>query len=339
MKINLNFKAIVPCNGTNDDYAPDIEQYNLTINEMNEIFGKELFDFESLKIQKKINFKVCDKSNQPNYLLFFFGKPYSTVDKYFTFSFEVELDVESEQVLKIDHVPYLDKNTNDLSMVKILIAWRLREIIYEISLCANIARPNSLGIFEGLILLDESNYMLTDSLLPMDNEEYELSPKFKYPNLSTYSIEEIRRSFCNNNISLNDYKSDDLSKAINCLTYIYSPESSDPEKLIYCLIALESIYTKGNINVSEQLDEKIQIYLGPLNEFKKTIKEIYALRSRFLHGDLTIKPQFLYSNTDGKDYDDSIYDSLLIAIKILTATIQKMLFENRTHLDFKYVLK
>lgn len=341
MNEKLHIEVIIPYFPQNNmsDYA--IEQFDLATNEIVEIFNTEIFDFEYLLPKSKLEFKKSGNFNVTEYYLFHFLKNLELYfkDECFIISLDTELDIKQYHDLRNFTVE--DRARYDSSRLKSFIAGHFQAIVYEIIFSANIARPGCISVFEGGVYINNTKFQDTYGFSHLLQAACDTSLKIKYPEICFYDTKTIRQWIKDNGISFfySEKPNNKLSIAIYCLTYVCSFDLNSAENLIYSMIALEALYTKGNSNITEQLNEKIQIYLGPLNEYKKSIKNMYSLRSRFLHGDLPIKPIFFYNNTTDLDYEDEIYDALLISTRILIRTVQKMIIENRTELDFEFKLK
>ena len=92
----------------------------------------------------------------------------------------------------------------------------------------------------------------------------------------------------------------------------------------------------GNCH-GEQVNEKVQLVLGEITEFKKSIKNMYNFRSRLVHGDLDI-PSIIgenYQDQRIERYDVELYHSALLSLAILVSTFQWMIENNQTELIFE----
>lgn len=339
MKKIQHIEAIIPLINKGNLFNYPALQQDIALKELIEIFENELFDFGSLFSHKKINSALLNQSDLGEKLFYFIKNLDIIDDSILVLSFDIELFTRYNKVLKIDGHDIKNSDNRNISLIKSFIADDFMDLIYESFLHINIARPASLSAQKGVILIDEMRWEDTYEFTFPVWEAYDYKYGPKYPEIFFYETNKIRKGIKNLGISFYNETYSKLSIAINCLTYVLSPDLSDPERLVYTLIGIEALYTKSNTNITEQLNEKIQLYLGQLNDYKKIIKNMYEIRSRFLHGDLQIKPYFLYNNTSDQKVEDDIYDSLLVSTRILISTIQKMINENRTELEFKYALK
>jgi hypothetical protein len=134
-----------------------------------------------------------------------------------------------------------------------------------------------------------------------------------------------------------------VGRAVSALSHLIGiQQSSSPgASLMWCMIGLEALYTRGKEGMSEQLYEKAQALLGSIKTHKKSFRGLYSYRSRFVHGDLDIP--LAYTPYDGvqdlQKIEDEAYDAALLAAALLVATLQAMIKHNLSDLHFQWVLQ
>ncbi len=134
-----------------------------------------------------------------------------------------------------------------------------------------------------------------------------------------------------------------LGRAVAALSHVlgYGNSESAGPSLMWAMIGLEALYTRGREGLSEQLREKVQVLLGSPELDVKRFKGLYVYRSKFIHGGLDIPLN--YTPYDGLDaFTEAVLDTYhaeLIATAILLATLQKMVIDDKSDLDFFWVLK
>lgn len=340
MKEEINVEVVIPFAGKGLFFDFPTEQMDLALEDIKDAITSDFFDIGKLLTKIKLQFRLGDKIEANKYKFYFLNGNFYD-DNFFIISVITELELKHYQTLLVDNDKKTMENHNryDNDLSKFFIADHLGDIIYELVFLTNIARPGSLTIWEGVVLINGIKYGTTRPIFNFLSDAYEKSIKLKYPYFRFYQLNGIRTWLKSNNISFYSKPESKIAVAINCITYIFSYELTNAERLIYSLIGLEALYTKGNNNITEQLNEKIQVYLGSLIDYKRILKDMYSIRSRFLHGDLPIKPFFLFDNTGENDYEDEIYEALLISSSVLIRTIQKMIEEDRKEINFKYVIK
>jgi hypothetical protein len=307
-----------------------INQFDNAINEIKNVFNSEQFEIPYLD---KVKFKF-NQSDESDIILkhkYLFKEHIPLNSSCFIISFEADLDTTK-------CIVYKEKNKeNDIESAKFFIANSFAETIYKLFFISNIAKPGCITIYQGIVIFNDKKYHDIDGIYPFLEDAYSQSLKLKYQECF-YKFSDIYNLIEDIGYDFYNEPENQLTIAINCLTYILSFELNNFERLMYCMIGLEAIYTKGNVGILEQLNDKIQIYLGQLIDYKKIIKEMYSIRSRYLHGDTPIRPYFVYGNTNETIYEKNIYDALSISSILLIRTIQKMLLEGKTELNFKYKL-
>jgi hypothetical protein len=110
---------------------------------------------------------------------------------------------------------------------------------------------------------------------------------------------------------------------------------------LWALLGIEAVYVVGEEGITQQIHEKTQIYLGEKSNFKKSIKSMYNFRSKFIHGELEIPSYFRHhhSSNEHEKYDKEITEATQLAVGILTATLQKLIIQDKKTLTFKYIIE
>jgi hypothetical protein len=126
--------------------------------------------------------------------------------------------------------------------------------------------------------------------------------------------------------------------ALSNLTMRPMPMAEDPVGLMWCLVALESLYGEGNTNLRKQIVEKSRIFLGEPAEFKKEVGRMYDFRSRFIHGDLDFPMPYQRTDFDELGFGKKVSTSVQLALALVIATVMRMVQQNRHSLQFEYSL-
>lgn len=62
---------------------------------------------------------------------------------------------------------------------------------------------------------------------------------------------------------------------------------------------------------------------------------MYNFRSRLVHGDINIPPNYYeYDDVEEEKFQDKLFDATVLAVAILTATLQELVFRNEAKLNF-----
>ena len=109
--------------------------------------------------------------------------------------------------------------------------------------------------------------------------------------------------------------------------------------MFWALIGIETLYCSGKEGLSEQIFNKTQVVLGEIKDYKKRVKQMYDFRSRLVHGDLDVSPlHYDLDDVDEQQFQQNLYDSAILAVAILTTTLQQMVKRDKVNLRFQYVL-
>jgi hypothetical protein len=101
------------------------------------------------------------------------------------------------------------------------------------------------------------------------------------------------------------------------------------------MMALEHLYTEGRNLIADQLDKKIQIFLGEMNSYKKQIKKMYDIRSSYFHGSIPLPPIHKADHFDElPDFERELDKADNLSLLLIIATLQKMYKENLVNIQF-----
>jgi hypothetical protein len=108
--------------------------------------------------------------------------------------------------------------------------------------------------------------------------------------------------------------------------------------LLWALLGLEALYTRGTTELGSQLSAKTQLLLGEQQDFKKAITRMYAYRSRLTHGDVSIPMH--YCEYEGlaeyESFLDEVCDQNYLAANVLASSLQALVVRGMTALDFEW---
>jgi hypothetical protein len=135
-----------------------------------------------------------------------------------------------------------------------------------------------------------------------------------------------------------------VGRAVNALLNLDASDGSyagSAAHLFWAMLGLEALYARGTEKIQQQLDDKVQVFLGPRVSFKKDLKEMYAIRSRFVHGDLAF-PSIYYpydATTEFDEFAGTVYAAADQAEAILLSTLQELITRNWNTLEFATSLR
>lgn len=133
-----------------------------------------------------------------------------------------------------------------------------------------------------------------------------------------------------------------LGRALAAVSHLTSPDLRETSsiRLVWILLGLEALYSRGNIGLKEQLLGKSEALLGPRTENKRAFGNVYDFRSRLLHGDVDLPLRFTEFDAVQKyeDYHHDLWRNEGLALAVLLATLQWMVVANAMELNFEYAL-
>ena len=116
--------------------------------------------------------------------------------------------------------------------------------------------------------------------------------------------------------------------AFSAITYVFNRQYH--EGLIYSIIGLESIYSPGKSGISYTLQKRINAIFPMVS--KDEIKRMYGLRSKFVHGELSISNCDLLPET--LDDYDQFSDTAFMAMSLLFETVRVLISNNADSIIF-----
>ena len=110
--------------------------------------------------------------------------------------------------------------------------------------------------------------------------------------------------------------------------------------MLWSLVGIEALYTKGEAGLAEQVKHKSQAFLGRQDAYKKEIAKMYDFRSRFVHGDLDFPGYLTPYESEGAErrYQEGLKASNDLATAVLVASIQELIRRDCKGLDFSYAV-
>lgn len=231
------------------------------------------------------------------------------------------------------------ENDNPYMADQIVVAAEIRSILTHLLLLANIGRPGVLQLGEGVVIEKNRWVVSTPRLLSDLFLSVEHVRAIGWPPVADLPLHDVLAWYPYQSLHAATPPTGPLARAINAVSYLFG--STGPESqvsaMLYSLIGLEALYTDTHDAVAEQINSKAQIFLGPMSAFKKELKQMYHIRSRFLHGDLDFPRSF--ETVRPSDYPtlDAIERSANLASMLLLVTLQRMCQHKLTELRFRLV--
>lgn len=222
-----------------------------------------------------------------------------------------------------------------------MVADQFRHSIYRFLILTQIAKPGTLKLREGDILVDNKLDHFFYPFNSLHRLTLDQNKKFKWPSYVEIKFIDAWNWYLQNSFSIQGQGKSKAERAINAFTYLFKDYLGNTESdLFWSLIGIEALYCMGTEGLSEQIYIKSQIVLGEITDYKKRLKQMYDFRSRLVHGDLDIPPKHFDSeDVEYNNFHQKLIDSAILAVAILTATLQRMIIDNKKELEFKYTLQ
>ncbi len=241
----------------------------------------------------------------------------------------------------------IEKNTSDevtredkIGMFRSLVVEELKRKVLYFLILSQLAKPGSIKSLRGDVFVNEKLVSDFYTILSIHRESRGDIQNLGWPEYKNLKLEKVWNWFQTNHFSFQRHSKSNTERALNAFTHLFKVSLNDNIfDLLWALIGIETLYCSGKEGLSEQIFNKTQIVLGELKDYKKRLKQMYDFRSRLVHGDLDIPPNYydLYDEENEK-FEGSLYDSTVLAVAILTTTLQIMVEENKSSLSFKYIL-
>ena len=248
----------------------------------------------------------------------------------------VEVDVESNSILFYDGPKSQELKRLDMSVLKKFIKDDNLEDFYE----EKVKKLVLAIVMSIAIAYPEININSATTIVAFDGNVYKKEQYFSYYPIHNDSIKEYGNiidssvSFddCFNWIKKHTSLADKEVKTpviFSSLSYVFNRELH--EILIYSIIGLESIYAPSNKGIAYTLQKNINTVFPMVR--KDMIKNLYKMRSEFIHGEISVGNFQLIDETIDSTHDYS--EPCKLAIALLIATVRKLIENDATGIKFK----
>jgi hypothetical protein len=179
-----------------------------------------------------------------------------------------------------------------------------------------------------------------DDFRGLSSEHLEVAKKMKWPPIRNLGIRSVWKWLQKIPRFNDDFGVSEVGRAVAAFTHLL--RRRDPtavgEVLLWALLGLEALYTKGTAELGSQLAAKTQLLLGEQHDFKKAITQMYAYRSRLTHGDVPVPMH--YCEYEGlPEYEtflDEVEDQNYLAANVLASSLQELVTRDETELRFEW---
>lgn len=197
-----------------------------------------------------------------------------------------------------------------------------------------ISHPGTLWLGEGFVYLYHKQIDKVEGISSTLIEQNYL--KDSWPSKTNVTIIEVWNYIMNKTTLLEEFSRTKIERALNSFTYLFSDSyhKDIPVALFWSLSGLEALYVEGDTGITQQLNDKIQVFLGEIETDKKRLKKLYNFRSSLIHGGMSIPIKDAIINDE--KHLDNLYEMNTFASIILVTSLQKIIKNNLTELKFKY---
>lgn len=295
---------------------------------------KNVYDeIEDLSSYYQLTFNECILVEKVKFSFAKSEKETKKVDGYFDW-------VNSDEILIVEFESD-GKTFNDNNLYyESFIEKRIRDLILGIS----IAKKGGVDYGQNPILFIDNKLISTlGSSIHSIGLCAEKANKIKWPKLKMLDLKTTLTWLNKYQSQMDSLSNNKVGRALNAYSHLFSDngEINEGSSLFWAMLGIEALYTSETENVMSQVNLKTQVLLGYRKEFKKSVKEMYAYRSSFVHGSLDITNKFILHDHSERDYThwENYYENEHLAIAVLIATFQKMILKNLIELDFDFEYK
>lgn len=191
-----------------------------------------------------------------------------------------------------------------------------------------LAFPVSTGFENGVILVDDKIYSHTDKFI--NSFDFEGKETIDFQKCWNYLHDSSKFKF--------GYSQNNASRFVSILSKMNEIDDIITQ-IFYATMALEAVYARGTSEgIARQIIDKVKIFLNIEIDDKK-LKQLYDIRSRYIHGDTDIELAFLnFDAVPGREWD-KLYALHFYVSEILCKTAKRIIEEDIAKIDFDYTLK
>lgn len=220
------------------------------------------------------------------------------------------------------------------------IVHEVESTVYDIVLAANLAFPGSVSTDEGYIFADGHYEFGCDRMESNLSFATEYALNTGWPTLRPLAFQDVW-VWLNRFSLLRGCGETPLSRAFNAYTHLFDDSvRGHSANLFWALLGLEALFKRGNAGAAEQLTQKSQLLLGQRDQFKRHLRAMYDIRSRFVHGELGFPGRY-YPYDASEQFEKFQRDvdvPTFLAQITLVASLQELVLRNWSILEFSYQL-
>lgn len=213
--------------------------------------------------------------------------------------------------------------------------------VFDLIIVANIARVGSIDLHRGAIFQDGKLVEQMKSINPSTlSEAFLYAMSKQWPPLHSLAFIDVWKWAVKQQGFLEGFGGGRVSRAMNALTHVFGSDTFlGTDALFWAIMGIEAIYTNGEESITKQIRDKVWLFLGQQESFKKDITAMYRVRSKFIHGASDVSGRMVLYDYDPelvKGILDS-YDAERLAMAILVATLQELIRRGWDSINFSYI--
>lgn len=293
------------------------------------------FGNAKLKFQFSDKIEINDFDSKKNYELFL------TIDSEIDldcFKIADEANIQSsgdgeipEELYKSikEKIPNFSPKWEDFPTIFMVpVAYKLFHGTYlrHFLIMTQIAHPGTLWLDDANVYMNNSKI---ESIKGFTSILYEYDFKNNnWPPLNDLSVGIVWKYIVEKTNVLDEFSKTEIERAINAFSYIFSRHYIEnvPISLFWTISGLEALFVRGEVGITQQLNDKIQVFLGNIEENKKRLKKLYNYRSSLIHGGLNIPIN--HTVFEDEKYQNELYEMNALAAVVLVASLQKIIILN-----------
>jgi hypothetical protein len=203
-------------------------------------------------------------------------------------------------------------------------AWDdLGDFATDLLLALDIAMPGMFGLHSGYVFQNDVLYQQLPRMRTSLEEAVMLAQHMKWPRIEWLPVQSVWTWLSREDGFTDRFSTSRLGRALCAFSFLMTERpwaGTYISDLIWSMVGLEALYGRGNLDMTNQIVEKTQLFLGPQKDFKADVKKMYHYRSRLLHGDLDFASAHSGSSDDEFMNESSRASS--VASAIFVATLQ-----------------
>lgn len=312
-----------------------------TLKELKTLSGKVSFEMESGECSP-LNIEVITEEQAVLALdSKFNNKSIRKSDYYLIFSNEITITEFEWQEHNDGEIRMMTIGRDKLFYEQQFSDFFVSEVRYFLFL-SNLAKAGHIFTKEGAIIYPFGVSRSIEKVACFLDEAVKIADKVKWSQIKKLDILKVWNWARNFNCGRDRFGYTPVGRALCAFSYLFDDRNFSSNislRLFWAMVGLESLYTDGKGDLTHQIAEKTQIILGEQTEFKKLVKNMYAHRSKFVHGDVPFPSYFFEGEIpEYNKFSNEIGEAANMATAILIASLQYLIEKDWKELSFKYTI-